>query len=260
MFRVGDVQTRNERSSMEAQHVGAMAGMEVVEQADGGGIRDERMLRGDGGVVRERRERAVSGSRARAAVQAALDKIVATGNTVPIAAATLRKEREAVAERGNIVAKTAGKVATDEHTWELYVEEQGLQIGDYPSEEQTVEFAVWLSLRRERACLAQRAEAGARLSGLVKRTVRNMRTELFTHAWPRRWPAFAALEKKEKAAYEDAILKQVDGLHKQAALTMNAVRFGGDRTRDRSVRSDVNSLIERVACLSAMRGRRMVAS
>ena len=43
----------------------------------------------------------------------------------------------------------------------------------YPSEEQVVEFAVWMSMRRERACLAQRAEAGARLTGLVKRTVRN---------------------------------------------------------------------------------------
>ena len=100
-----------------------------------------------------------------------------------------------------------------------YLEEQGLEVGAYPSEEQVVEFAVWMSMRRERVCLAQRAETGARLSGLVKRTIRNMLTELFAHAWPRRWAAYGALEKKEKAAYEDAILKQVDGLHKQAALT-----------------------------------------
>ena len=175
-------------------------------------------------------------------MQAALDKIMATNAAVPIAAASLRKEREAVAARGAIVAKTAAKVATDEHTWELYVEEQGLEIGDYPSEEQVVEFAIWLSMRRERVCLAQRPEAGARLSGLVKRTVRNMLTELFSHAWPRRWSAFAALEKKEKAAYEDAILKQVDGLHKQAAVRMSAVvRLSErDRTRDRSAECDAN--------------------
>ena len=166
---------------MEAQPVGTMAGAELeeVEHADAGGIRDDMILRGDEDIVRERRDRAVSGSRARAAVQAALDKIDATSAKVPIAADTLRKEREAVAERGNIVAKTAGKVATDEHTWDLYVEEQGLQIGDYPSEEQTVEFAVWLSMRRERACLAQRPEAGAKLSGLVKRTVRNTAVEVY---------------------------------------------------------------------------------
>ena len=84
--------------------------------------------------------------------------------------------------------------------------------------EKGVEFAVWLSMRRERACLAQRAEAGARLTGLVKRTVRNMLTELFAHAWPRRWPAYAALEKKRGRRTRGRHLEQVDGLHKQAAL------------------------------------------
>ena len=59
---------------MEAQQVGAMPAMVAVEQADAGGVHDERVLRGDKGVVQEWRERAVSGSRARAAVQAALDK------------------------------------------------------------------------------------------------------------------------------------------------------------------------------------------
>ena len=41
--------------------------------------------------------------------------------------------------------KTAAKVATDEHTWDLYVEEQGIAIGSYPTEEQVVEFAIWTS-------------------------------------------------------------------------------------------------------------------
>ena len=205
-------------------HSGHQERMDAVEQADAGGERNDRVLRGDAAVVRERRERAVASSRSRAAVQAALDKIAPAKAAQPIAAETLRKEREAVAARGGIVPKTAAKVATDEHTWELFVEEQSLEVHAYPTEEQVVEFAVWMSMRRERACLAQRAEAGARLTGLVKRTARNMLSELFTHAWPRRWPAYAALEKKEKAAYEDAILKQVDGLHKQAALTTSAVR------------------------------------
>ena len=49
-----------------------------------------------------------------------------------------------------------------------------------------------------------------------------MLTELFTHSWPRLWPAYAALEQTERAAYENAILKDVDALHKQAALTTAA--------------------------------------
>ena len=73
-------------------------------------------------------------------MQAALDNLVPLKRMTPIAAHTLRKERQAVAARGGIVAKTAGKVATDEHTWELFVKEQGLEVGAYPSEEDVVEF------------------------------------------------------------------------------------------------------------------------
>ena len=131
-------------------------------------------------------------------MQAALDKIQPVRASVTVARAALQKDREAVAARGGIGEKTAGKVATDEQvpTWEHYVEEQGLEIGEYPSKEQVVEFAVWLTRRRERACLAQRPDSGPKLTGLVKRTIRNMLTELFTHAWPRRWAAYAELEKK----------------------------------------------------------------
>ena len=69
-----------------------------------------------------------------------------------------------------------------------------------------------MTMHRERACLAQRADSGPRLAGKVKRTIRNMLTELFTHSWPRLWPAYgyAALERTERAAYENAILKDVE--------------------------------------------------
>ena len=124
------------------------------------------MLRGDESVVRGRREAAAESSRARAAVQAALDQIRPVTSSATISADRLQKERQAVASRGGIVKKTAAKVATDEHTWELYVDEQGIEIGVYPTEEQVVEFAIWMTHRRERACLAQRADSGPRLTGL----------------------------------------------------------------------------------------------
>jgi hypothetical protein len=185
-----------------------------AEAADSGGQQNDLVLRGDDEVVRGRRKESVANSRVRAAMQAALDKL--RPKTVPaaVSAEMLQKERESVAARGRIVPKTAGKIATDEHTWEIYVTEQGLQIDEYPKVEQTVEFAIWMTHRRERACLAQREGSGPRLTGLVKRTIRNMLTELFTHSWPRLWPAYAALDKRERAAYEVAVLKQVDGLHK----------------------------------------------
>ena len=55
----------------------------------------------------QRRLQAVRGSRARAAVQAELDKLRLLP-TAPVAAAALQKEREAVKERGAIAPKTAG--------------------------------------------------------------------------------------------------------------------------------------------------------
>ena len=44
-----------------------------------------------------------------------------------------------------------------------------------------------------------------------------MVTELFKHSWPRLWPEYAALGRTERAAYQDAVLQQVDGLHKTVA-------------------------------------------
>ena len=41
------------------------------------------------------------------------------------------------------------KVATDEHTWQLFVEEQGLELDSYPSEETVVEFAVICAVKTE---------------------------------------------------------------------------------------------------------------
>ena len=211
---------------------------EPVEHADADGERNERVLRGSEGVVRTRQENARSNSRARAAVQAALDQIDrAKGGKAAVPADALEKERSAAAKSGGIVAKTAGKVATDVHTWNQFVEEQGVEIGEYPTEAQAVTFATWLSMRRERVCLAQREGSTARLTGLVKRTVRNMMTELFAHAWPRQWPAFAALERKERAAYEQSILKQVDSLHTLAARTLSAVSLTCGRTWVREQRA-----------------------
>ena len=65
---------------------------------------------------------------------------------------------------------------------------------------------VWMTMHRERACLAQRPDSGPRLTGKVKRTIRNMLTELFTHSWPRLWPSYAELGRSERGAYEKAVL------------------------------------------------------
>ena len=46
-------------------------------------------------------------------------------------------------------------------TWDRYVEEHNVRcVERHPGISQVVEFAVWLSYRRERACLAERVESG----------------------------------------------------------------------------------------------------
>ena len=223
------------------------AAMVEVEGADADGEHDERVLRGDRRVMQRRQEERTAHSRARAAVQAELDRLASgTVARARIAPELLRTQREAVAARGGIVPKTAAKVATDERTWELYVDEQEVEIGGYPTAEQVVEFAIWMTMHRERACLAQRLNAGPRLTGKVRRTIRNMLTELFTHAWPRRWPAYAALDRKERAAYEDAILKQVDGVHKLAAGgTPLALPMSDERERAAQLTAQTGPVTER---------------
>ena len=84
----------------------------------------------------------------------------------------------------------------------------------YPSAGTMVEFAAWLTRRRERVCLAQRVDSGPRLVGLVSRTIRNMLTELFAHVWPRRYAAWRSLSKQERAVYENEVLEPIAGLHK----------------------------------------------
>ena len=97
------------------------------------------------------RRRVRASYRARAAVQAELAKLRLrpVAPVVPIAADGLRREREAVATQGGIAPTTADKVATDEHTWQLFVEEQGLELDSYSSEETVVEFAVICAVKTE---------------------------------------------------------------------------------------------------------------
>ena len=101
--------------------VGVAMAAVSVEGADSDGDQTEEMLRGDAVVVEQRRLQAVRGS--------------------------WRERRSRQSGRPSS-PKTAGKVATDEHTWDLYVAELGIVVGKYPSAEQVVEFAIWLSMHR----------------------------------------------------------------------------------------------------------------
>ena len=100
----------------------------MLEGADADGERSEAVLRGDVRAVRARRESAAARGRARAAVQAELDSIQPVEAPRAVPAETLAREREALEVRGSNAAKTAAKVATDEHTWELFVAEQELDV------------------------------------------------------------------------------------------------------------------------------------
>ena len=59
--------------------------------------------------------------------------------TTAVDGETLAKDREAVQASRGLALKTAGKVSTDERSFDLYVEEQGLQLDEesFPSEEVT---------------------------------------------------------------------------------------------------------------------------
>ena len=118
----------------------------AIEHADPGGVVNDTVVQGDVHVVAMRRD--VLNSRRRLAVQAQLDKI-SPFSSKPVGAEQLKQDRQRAAAQGGIVLKTAAKVKTDERTWQQYVDELGLQIISYPSIEQVVEFASWMTRRRE---------------------------------------------------------------------------------------------------------------
>ena len=90
--KVGFPATTNEEARTMAMAVAPAE--EPVEHADADGERNERVLRGSEGVVRTRQENARSNSRARAAVQAALDQIDrAKGGKAAVPADALEKEQ-----------------------------------------------------------------------------------------------------------------------------------------------------------------------
>ena len=147
------------------------------------GEANDEEVRGSVDVVTMRR--ADSRRRKAEAIQAQLEKIKPLSKApAPVPAAAPAADLAALERSGGIAAKTAGKVATDERTLDQFLEEreQRLDEGIYPSRETMVEFAAWLTRRRERVCLAQRVDSGPRLEGLVKKTIRRMLTELFAHA------------------------------------------------------------------------------
>ena len=151
----------------------------AIDGADSKGKANDKEVCGDAAAVSRRRSEALR--RRAAAIQERLDKIKPVAKA-PVSAAALAADRAAMQRIDGIAAKTAGKVATDEHTFDQFVDEQAVRLeeGMYPSAETMVEFAAWLTRRRERVCLAQRVDSGPRLVGLVRSTIRNMLTE---RAW-----------------------------------------------------------------------------
>ena len=65
----------------------------------------------------------------------------------PVSAAALAADRATMQRVDGIATKTAGKVTTDEHTFDQFVDEQAVRLeeGMYPSAETMVEFAAWLT-------------------------------------------------------------------------------------------------------------------
>ena len=136
----------------------------AIDGADSKGKADDKEVCGDAAAVSQRRSQALR--RRAAAIQERLDEIKPVAKA-PVSAAALAADRASMTRVDGIVAKTAGKVATDERTFDQFVNEQAVRLeeGMYPSAETMVEFAAWLTRRRERVCLAQRVDSGPRLVG-----------------------------------------------------------------------------------------------
>ena len=180
------------------------------------------------------------GTRA-AAVQGALN--LASGPCAPseiygIDRARLEEEVARSAAHGaSLALKTAKKVESDARAWDEYVLDMSIVVCNYPTVEQVVGFGAWLSRRRQRACLAQRTDEVPVLTGVQRRTARNMMSELIKHAWPRRWASFAALDKPAIALYTSTVMDRFDALHGYAAQAAAAASGGEGAARAAHLRA-----------------------
>ena len=87
---------------------------------------NDKEVSGDAEEVTQRRSEAPR--RRTVAIQALLDEIKAVGKPAPVSAAALAADRTAVQKKGGRAAKTAAKVATDEHTLDQFLEEQEVRL------------------------------------------------------------------------------------------------------------------------------------
>ena len=182
-----------------------------VEGMDASGTANSTVLIGSKQLVHEERRH---GSRILQAVKAAL----ADGEPA-VTKEQLRSDAKRVEGRQGLVAKSLEKVACDERLWDLYLQQHPLAAGEkkgYPSKLTVVMFAAWTTRTRQRACLAQRDDAGAEREGLGRHNTRCVLTQLSDHVWERRYPRFASLPKTERREYWADVLEQFDGLHKAA--------------------------------------------
>ena len=86
-----------------------------IDGADSNGKANDKEMRGDAAAVAQRRGAALR--RRAAAIQAHLDKAKPVAKA-PVSADALAADCAALTKSVGIAAKTAGKVATDEHTFD----------------------------------------------------------------------------------------------------------------------------------------------
>ena len=97
----------------------------AIDGADSKGKANDKEVCGDAAAVSQRRSEALR--RRAAAIQERLDKIKPVAKA-PVSAAALAADRAAMQRIDGIAAKTAGKVATDEHTFDQFVDEQAVRL------------------------------------------------------------------------------------------------------------------------------------
>ena len=110
----------------------AVAATAAITGADTKGKVTDATLRGDDDVVLQRRNESIR--RRTAAIQAHLERAKPVAKA-PVSGAALAADRERLKQSRGIALKMAGKVATDKHSFDLFVAEQELTFmeGMYPS-------------------------------------------------------------------------------------------------------------------------------
>lgn len=113
-----------------------------------------------------------------------------------------------------LVQASLERLQTAERSWDKHVDDGGVVIDGYPTEDQVLTYMATMSRSRQRLCLAQR---GRRRKGRQNDLVRNYVAEMANNLWATKYPSVDELADAERKRYWSTIFTSYQAMYASAS-------------------------------------------